>query len=445
MSKSYPPISRQMGNLPLLLNKGEADTRPASETIIWQKDFPGLGQRFRNGKATWIFQRRFKGRTLKHTLGPCTSLSIQMAQSMTAVINARLEDDTRATDIAACGGDMTLVRFYDIFRKECSNNWKPATFQNHCFYLRRHVLPVLGKHLLTDLASNEVRRWVDQLSLGSGSKNLALAALSALMRHAEIRGLRQPGSNPCKGLRSAKSSFRAVYLEGAQYQRLGAALTDLAKNHPLEASMLRFIALTGARRSEAEGLRWDMIDANRAALVDSKSGPRSLWMGTPVLDILANLPRFGTYVFSGTDHPVKQNRINYLWNRLRTDAGLQGVRLHDLRHSFASVAVTLRYDLRVIGGLLGHRDSGSTEGYLHLATSEIRNASERVGQHFKTILKKAAPHPKPRMRPKEAPDLITQYITSSYRLEKFCALKGLDPDRFHKELRQWRSQKRANS
>ena len=153
----------------------------------------------------------------------------------------------------------------------------------HCFYLQRYVLPVLGKHLLADLASNEVRRWVDQLSLGSGSKNLALAALSALMRHAEVRGLRQPGSNPCKGLRSTKSSFRAVYLEGTQYQRLGAALTDLAKTHPLEASMIRFIALTGARRSEPEGLRWDMIDANRAALVDSKSGPRSPWMGTPFL------------------------------------------------------------------------------------------------------------------------------------------------------------------
>ena len=133
------------------------------------------------------------------------------------------------------------------------------------------------------------------------------------MRHAEILGLRPPGSNPCRGLRRRKTGFKAHNLTQEECRRLGRALRRAQKVDPVAVAVIRFLALTGARKSEARLLTWDMIDGPRAALPDSKTGPRAIWLGQPVRELLANLPFTATFVFSVGDGAITASALDSLW------------------------------------------------------------------------------------------------------------------------------------
>lgn len=123
-----------------------------------------------------------------------------------------------------------------------------------------------------------------------------------------------------------------------------------------------------------------MIDGERAVLPDAKAGPKSLWLARPVRKILSNLPRQSAYVFSDGVRPITSSRIDRVWGKIRTSIGKPKLRIHDLRHSHASVAVSLGYDLLIVGGLLGHADKGATAGYAHLNSAEIAGGQASGGR-----------------------------------------------------------------
>jgi hypothetical protein len=161
--------------------------------------------------------------------------------------------------------------------------------------------------------------------------------------------------------------------------RLAEALDALAPTAPRAADALRFIALTGCRRGEALALEWAMID----------------------------------------------------------------LRIHDLRHSFASVGVRLGHDLVVIGGLLGHADTATTAGYAHLDQAETQEASQRVGTHLQKVM---SPAPRKRLAPRKptvARDIFHAFVLSRDSLETFCEAHGLTPATFRRGLIKWREVQRA--
>jgi integrase len=207
------------------------------------------------------------------------------------------------------------------------------------------------------------------------------------MRHAEILGVRPPGSNPCQGLRRRKNSFKAHRLTPDDYRRLGGALRKFEKSEPVIVALVRFLALTGCRKSEARLLRWEMIDGCRAALPDSKTGPRAIWMGERARDIIAELPRTSPFVFSIGDTAVPEQRLDRNWRAIRSMAGMPALRLHDLRHGFASVAISSGESLRTVSGLLGHSDLQTTAGYAKFSEEPVRKAAERVADHLTKALR----------------------------------------------------------
>jgi integrase len=150
-----------------------------------------------------------------------------------------------------------------------------------------------------------------ELTCAAGTKNRTLAVLLGMVRHAELKGLRAPESNPCQNLRRHKPSFEATYLEGDDWRRLGKALTALAKEYPSEIGCLKFLALTGCRRGEALGLTWDMIDSSRAALPDAKSGPLAIWLGRPAKRLLASFPKSNVYVFGTDRDPLGSLKVRF--------------------------------------------------------------------------------------------------------------------------------------
>ena len=237
------------------------------------------------------------------------------------------------------------------------------------------------------VTAREVRAWFDALSLrGAGTANRTLAVLSSLMQHAEMLGLRPDHSNPCRGLRRRRSGFEAHYLSDAEFAALGRVLDAAASTHPMAVAMVRFLLFTGARRSEALRLRWEHVHGGRAVLPDTKTGPRTIWLATPARAVLAEVPRRAgcPWVFaSAGGEPVT---LDPAWHAIRRAAGLDRLRLHDLRHSHAGVAVNGGLDLRIVAGLLGHADIKTTLGYAPLAEAPVFAAADRVSGRLASML-----------------------------------------------------------
>ena len=394
---------------------------------VWDEILSQLGRRVRKNRETWIVQTRVGGKTKRRTLGACGEIRIEAAR---ALAQAYLDELTKPDSEAS--GDTTLADFAARFLQDCQGQWKPATLRGHIHNLSGQILPFFGMRSLTEIGRGDVLDWQRGLAVSAGTRNRALAVLSSLMRHAELTGLRPPGSNPCAGLRRHKTSFNADYLDAAGYRKLAIALTEAAEANPIEVAVIRFLTLTGSRRGEVEGLTWSMIDKNRAALPDAKCGPRAIWMGRPVTKLLAGLPKTNDYVFANGNIPVLRAKVTALWNRLRVQIGKPKLRLHDLRHSFASVAVNSGLDLQVVGGLLGHSDLGTTAGYAHLDETRVAAASQRVGVHLDAALSPV------KRRRKSNITIYETYLNSRLRMATFCTKNNLDPAHFQKELVEWR-------
>ena len=226
------------------------------------------------------------------------------------------------------------------------------------------------------------------------------------MLHAESVSLRPEGSNPCAGLRRRRSGFKAQYLDDRGFARLAVALGHLKQEHPVETALLRFLMLTGARRGEALMLEWTTIHGSRAVLLDSKTGPKTLWLSAPVRRLLAILAKesMSSHVFALSDGRKMRGALSCCWTKVRNLAGLQGFRLHDLRHSYASVAVSTGEDLKTVAGLLGHSELETTKGYAHLAVAPVQAAAGRISGHLAEALTPATPvepiQSPPRKKPK---------------------------------------------
>ena len=400
--------------------------RQTPETVLWDSEVPKLGLRQRGSTRSWIVQWRSDGRTRKQTLGRADAIPLPQARELARALLDGVEAG------AAPDNSPTVAAFSRRYLKDLAPGWKPATLRGHTHNVEHLIIPFLGNKQLGQVTRADLISWKDSLPGSAASGNRALAVLSGMMRHAELLGLQPPGSNPCKGLRRRKTSFTATYLSEAQLARLGAALRRLEETHPREAGCLRFLALTGCRKGEALALRWDMIDGPRCALPDSKSGPRAIWLWRPAKRVLASFPSSNLYVFGEGKEPMPDHRIDRAWRKVRESAKLGQVRLHDLRHSFASVGINAGLDLRVIGGLLGHTDLATTEGYAHLEDRTIKAASQRVGTHLEKIVKA------PASGRGAGRSLYQRFCRSSLSIDAFCAENGIDPASFRKGLVAWR-------
>lgn len=402
-----------------------------SETVLWDIEVPKLGLRQRGTTSSWVVQWRADGRTRKRTLGRADAIPLPQARELARTL---LDGVTKR---AAPDAAPTVAAFSRRYLKDLAPSWKPATQRAHAHDVENLIIPYLGSKRLNQLTRADLVSWKGGLPSSAASGNRALAVLSGMMRHAELLGLQPPGSNPCKGLRRRKTNFTATYLSEVQWARLGAALRRLEETHPREAGCFRFLALTGCRKGEALALRWDMIDGPRCALPDAKSGPRAIWLGRPAKRVLASFPRNNLYVFGEGNDPIPDHRIDRVWRKLRQSAKLDGARLHDLRHSYASVGINAGLDLRVIGGLLGHSDLATTEGYAHLEDRTIKAASRRVGTHLEKIIKVPASG---RVRDSS---LYQRFCNSRLPIDAFCDENGIDPATFRKGLLAWRSANRG--
>ena len=268
--------------------------------------------------------------------------------------------------------------FVKEFMRRQGRRWKPSTKKSNAHLIDRYLLPFFGKMRISEIDRTAVRRWFDSMSGTPGNANRTLPVLSVMMRQAEHWDIRPQGSNPCKNMRRYKMTPRERFLSLDELKRLGFVL-EHAKDEQAAAA-IRLLLFTGARSSEITGLRWDWIRGTRAVLPDSKTGPKSIQLPPPARAVLNGMPRTDPFVFPDKKGNGSMKDLSLRWQKLRRLAGLDDVRIHDCRHTFASHAVMSGLDLYTVGRLLGHADTGSTERYAHLADEHVRKAAGRIYQ-----------------------------------------------------------------
>jgi integrase len=258
--------------------------------------------------------------------------------------------------------------------------------------MERFILPRIGQRKVADVTRDDLQPIVENLRATPYQGNRVRVLLSHMFHKAEEWGYRLDQTNPTARIPSFKEQKRERYLSEAELVRLGATLAQSEKDgstSPQVAAVIRLLIFTGCRVSEILTLHWEFVDfdAGCLRLPDSKTGPREILLNPPARQVLAELPRDGSpWVFPGRK-PGNHMRVpDKQWHGIRIRAELDDLRLHDLRHSFASIAVGLGMSLPLIGGLLGHSHASTTERYAHLADDPLRKATTAVGERIASFL-----------------------------------------------------------
>ena len=228
--------------------------------------------------------------------------------------------------------------------------------------------------------------------------NRAVEMLFRIYRTAEERELIPESSNPCRQIAMNRQRRHERFLTDEEFRRLGRALDEAERSGgamAYAAMAIRLLLLTGCRKSEILNLRWDHIDleAGEMRLPDTKTGPRTVQLSPAAAKVLARVPRVkgNPHVIRGMRPGSRMNGLQRSWVRIRKSAGLEDMRLHDCRHSFASRALALGESLPMIGRLLGHSQVQTTARYAHLARDSVHEAARRVSDRIEASLHRDCP------------------------------------------------------
>ena len=269
---------------------------------------------------------------------------------------------------------------------------KPTTARDYRRLLREFVVPALGMQRADAVTRADIAKLHQRMGDTPRQANCMLTTVRKMFNWAEVHGHRAENSNPCRLIERFPERARERFLSEAELARLGAALNAAEREgeNPFIVGAVRLLIFTGARLSEILTLRWEHVDArhNCLRLSDSKTGAKVIYLNPPALEVLDALPRLSgnPHVICGAVQAAHLVNLEKPWRRIRASADLKDVRLHDLRHSFASVAAAGGHSLQIIGRLLGHSQTQTTARYAHLAADPVRSAGEAVANQIRAAM-----------------------------------------------------------
>lgn len=257
--------------------------------------------------------------------------------------------------------------------------------------IRLHIKRALGKKKVTTVTGDDVRQLYRSMRDKPTGANRVLALLRTMFNliETDILGkkwkLRPVNSNPCRSITKIEKypeTSRERLLSADEWKRLADCL--LKTDEPANAvTAIRLLIFTGCRLSEILTLKWECVDIENAclSLPESKTGAKTIYLNAPALEVLANTKviKDNPYVVTGRKKGHRFVGLQKPWQEIRKVAELDGLRLHDLRHAFASTGVSGGLSLPIIGKMLGHTQASTTERYAHLASDPVREANEAIG------------------------------------------------------------------
>ena len=257
---------------------------------------------------------------------------------------------------------------------------KPSTREEYRRSVRLFVDPVIGELRVPEVQRKDIAALHHGLRDKPYQANRTLGVLSKMFSLAEVWGWRPDGTNPCRHVKRYKEHKRERFLSPEETERLGKVLREAEVEMPSAVAAFRLLLLTGCRMSEIRDLRWDYVKYDCIELPDAKTGGRVVPLGPEARAVLSAIPRDedNSWVIAGRLPGSHLTDLQRPWRRIRKQAGLEDVRIHDLRHSFASRALALGESLTMIGKLLGHTQVQTTARYAHLARDSIQTAAARI-------------------------------------------------------------------
>ncbi len=349
-----------------------------------------------NGVVSFQLYRKVKGRPERITLGRFPDLTIERARARAAELNNAIAQGANPAEAKrAYKGTPDLTSFANRYLTEYAQDRKKArsTAEDRRI-LNKTILPAFGSRKVAEVTRADVLKLHASMRATPYQANRVVALLSKMFNLAEAWGLRPDSSNPCRHVARFKEAKRERFLSSAELACLGKVLTEAERyevESPSAVAAIRLLLFTGCRLSEILTLRWQEVDSERTCLrlADSKTGAKVVHLNAPALEVLAGLKREegNPYVIAGPKQGAHLNDLETPWQRIREGAGLPEVRLHDLRHSFASVGAGARLGLVIIGKLLGHTQPATTARYSHLDADPLKQASEAIGQRIAAALK----------------------------------------------------------
>jgi integrase len=391
---------------------------PASgEARVWDTEIVGFCIRLHpSGRRTFCLKSRAGGKSIWTTIGPFgPTWSTEAARSAAARL---LAPPAHAPSLGALNsvdssvGLLTsaLIEIYLDQGPQIALTKRASSWKIDASNLRRHVAPLLGQRLVVALTSDDVARMcvairdgktavtvktgprgIARVRGGPGAAAITLRIFKAMMEWAVKRDLAI--NNPCKGVRLPRLALRDRVLSREEARRLiaainhGQALGAINQGH---GDILKLLMLTGARRTEIMGMRWSEVDLRRRLLVlppersktGSKTGERRIALSEAAAVILESRAQDGPYVFPAGRGDGHTTGLQKTWERVRSSAGLDGMRVHDLRHSFASFAMEAGENILAISAALGHASTQMTERYLHLQGGAAAGLAARTSAYI---------------------------------------------------------------
>jgi integrase len=419
-----------------LTRKIVAGLKPADKTVTYYDEtLKGFGLKVMpTGAASWILEYRpgagGRGVAKKRLkIGTPATMSPEEARDAATRTLARV---TLGADPAGSRSEerssLTLAGVVDAYlRDHVAPKRKAKTETEYKTLIDKHIKSAIGSMRASTVMPADVARMQSAIvrgkrrngNSGRTTANRALAVLSAAFNWAQGAGLVPEGHNPTKRVERFKEIGKERFLTNSELSALGEALHEAetvglpyavdetkakAKNapkvenrrtvyDPYSIAAIRLLLLTGARRREILDLRWQDVDLDRGVLFlpDSKTGKKTVVLSAAAAAVLESLPRIGKFVIASSTAGTKDERpradLNKPWAAVLRRASLEGVRLHDLRHSFASIGVGGSLGLPIIGKLLGHSQASTTQRYAHLDTDPLKKAVDAIGNKITAAMR----------------------------------------------------------
>lgn len=395
----------------------------ARDSFLWDTELLGFGCKITpKGSRVYLLQYGQAGRDHRITIGRHgTDVTPEQArleaQRLRGLVAA---GETPSAARAKRSENINVAELGQRYLHEYAiPHKKPSGIAQDRRNLENHVIPLIGKLPVKSIERADISRVMREVAVGKTAKdektklqgrrivrggeivaNRVQALLSKMFALAEDWKLRPEGTNPCRGVKRYAEHKVERFLSYDELARLGTALSasefehgasKLSRTGRASIAALRLLLLTGCRVGEVLGLQWRHFDQERRLLMlpDSKTGAKSVFLSQPAIDLLLSLSREpGTdYVFAGDRKGKPIGSLRKPWERICAAAKIENARLHDLRHSFASVGAAGGLSLPVIGALLGHSQPATTARYAHLAASPLHQAADAIGAQIEAAMR----------------------------------------------------------
>jgi integrase len=396
--------------------------------IFFDTDLPGFGLRVMpTGSKSWVVEYRPHGggrgvAKKRVTLGKSGSLTADQARRAAAEVLARVRlGADPAAEQKERRAAITVAELINAFEEEhIRSKLKVKTGKSYAAGMAT-LRAAYGSQKAASLSRAQIATLHAKAGKTPFAANRALATWSKMFSWAAARGLVPEGHNPAKGIERYREERRERFLTEEELSRLGAALAEAetvglpwnidsakprskhlpgtdnqrTKLDPFVVAAIRLLLLTGARLREILDAQWSHVDFERGVifLPDSKTGRKTLYLSSAALEVLNGLPRLvdNPFIIAGAKEGAPRADLKKPWASICRVAGIEGARLHDLRHSFASIGAGASLGLPVIGKLLGHTQAATTHRYAHLDADPLRRANDEIGLRLISALTREKP------------------------------------------------------